>query len=268
VELMNMGANFMREHIPSDCRVHYAIVNAGGISPNVVQADADVLYTVRAPDPAQASALGKWLGEIAQGASLMTQTRLIMEFDRASSCLQPNHVIERRMNTVLEALGPVVFDDADLEYANRIRATLNPETIHSNIRLFHARDIPEGAPLHQSVLPFSGESHFRPSSTDVGDVSCVVPTAQCWCACWAIGTSGHTWQVVAQGKSRAAHKGMVHAAKVLSATALALIEDPSVIQEAKNELRHRMNGNRYVCPIPAEIAPPIDANSSTRSRAG
>ena len=96
-----------------------------------------------------------------------------------------------------------------------------------------------------------------PASTDVGDVSWVVPTARCLGACFALGTPFHSWQLVAQGKSTIAHKGMQQTAKVMAATAAALYMSPTLLDDAKAELREQSTVEPYVCPIPAEVPPPL-----------
>jgi aminobenzoyl-glutamate utilization protein B len=95
-------------------------------------------------------------------------------------------------------------------------------------------------------------------STDVGDVSWVVPTVQAHCATYAIGTPGHSWQLTAQGKTPAAKKGMAHVAKVMAATAVRAIEDQTLIARAKADLAARTREHPYVCPIPADAQPPLD----------
>jgi Metal-dependent amidase/aminoacylase/carboxypeptidase len=104
-----------------------------------------------------------------------------------------------------------------------------------------------------------------PASTDVGDVSWVVPTARCLGACFALGTPFHSWQLVAQGKSSIAHKGMLQIAKVMAATAAALYASPSLLEQAKAELREQSAGETYVCPIPDDVLPPV-ANEGRAQR--
>lgn len=149
-----------------------------------------------------------------------------------------------------------------MEFARKIQATFTPEAIRSSIKLYQIKGdvfsnekIDGSTPLHTGLRAFEGQSHFRAGSTDVGDVSRVTPTAQCWAPTWAIGTNPHTWQVVAQGKSPAAHKAMVHAAKALAATGLEFATSPQLLNEAKAEWQTAMQDEPYVCPIPDEILP-------------
>jgi aminobenzoyl-glutamate utilization protein B len=255
VELTNVGVNYLREHMPTDCRVHYAITNSGGISPNVVQASADVLYLVRAPNVRQAQALYERVCNVARGAALMTETTLTIEVDKACSNTLPNAALELDLYGNLKMMGPVPFDDADRAFAAAIRESLTEEHIRSSIETYGA-EMDLTSPLHEGLVPFDGTALPRSGSTDVGDVSWITPTAQVYGACWAIGTPGHSWQVVAQGKSPAAHKAMLHAAKALAATALDVIESPELLARAKAELRENTGGQPYVCPIPADVVPP------------
>lgn len=256
VEIMNVGVNYLREHMPLDCRVHYAITNSGGNSPNVVQAEAEVLYLIRGPRVKEAQALFERVKACAEGAAIMTGTRMSMEIDKACSDTIPNTALEMRMFENLAGLGAPAFDEADLAYARDLRRTLSEEDIADSISAVGAPEEVGGQPLHQGVLPFDGQSRPGNGSTDVGDVSQIVPTVQCWGATWAVGTPFHTWQAVAQGKSPHAHKGMVQAAKAMAATALDAFRDPELLARAKAELRERTGGRPYACPIPAEVLPP------------
>ncbi|MDB5369587.1 MAG: amidohydrolase [Roseomonas sp.] len=258
VEIMNMGANYLREHMPSDARLHYAITDAGGISPNVVQANAEVLYLIRSPRVAQAATLFARVRRCAEGAAHMTETELTVEIDKACSEVLPNTVLEMAMHENIRRLGPPRFDDADIAFAAAIRETLSPEDIESSVEFFGAPAEAADLAMAEEILPFDGTPRFMPGSTDVGDVSWVTPTVQCHGANYAVGTPFHTWQMVAQGKSPAAHKGMLHAAKAMAATGLDIIRDPELLARAKEELRRRTGGKPYACPIPPEVvAPPL-----------
>jgi len=102
-------------------------------------------------------------------------------------------------------------------------------------------------------------------STDVADVSWVVPTAQCWVTCAANATQLHSWEMVAQGKTAIAHKGMLHAGKILAITAADILHDPAIAEKAKRELQERLGEQRYICPIPADGKPSITGRSGDRT---
>lgn len=251
LELTNIGINFLREHMPSDCRIHYAITETGGVAANVVQSRAAGRYMIRAPEIVGARALAERVRKVAEGAALMTETSVELDLGQATNSLLPNIALETAMHEQMIALGPVPFDEADEAFARAIQSTFSREAIDSSIRLYQVKGdalsntpVDGSQPLHRGLRAFEGHSHFRAGSTDVGDVSWVVPTAQCWAPAWAIGTNPHTWQVVAQGKSPAAHKAFVHAAKAIAATGLKAITDPGLIEQAKTEWNEKTKSLR------------------------
>jgi aminobenzoyl-glutamate utilization protein B len=188
----------------------------------------------------------------------MTETALTVEIDKACSEILPNTVLEMAMHENIRRLGAPVFDEADRAFAAAIRESLTPEEIESSVDFFGAPAEAAELAMAEEILPFDGSPRFMPGSTDVGDVSWVVPTVQCHGANYAVGTPFHTWQMVAQGKSPAAHKGMLHAAKAMAATGLDIIRDPELLARAKAELKRRTGGKPYACPIPPEVvAPPL-----------
>ncbi len=259
VELMNVGVSFLREHMPLDARVHYAIVDAGGPSPNVVQPVASVYYIVRAPTVPAMRHLYERVKRIGEGAALMTDTTLDVEFDGGSSQLLPNDQLEMAMYRSLCAIGPVPFDDHDREVARLFAATVNEDDV-SAARRVAGVDANDQGVLHEGIQPFlpGANRQLMAVSTDVGDVSWVVPTVQCGVACDAFGTPAHSWQRVAQGKLSAAHKGMLHAAKAMANTAIELFTDSDLLRRAQLEFTDRTNQVPYECPIPHDVvAPPL-----------
>src|SRR5678815_4319172 len=187
VELMNVGVNYMREHMPSDARIHYAMIDSGGIAPNVVQAHAKVRYSIRAR-------------KVADGAALMTETTVDAHIHSAVSNLLGNTPLEKAMQSQLERLGPPPFDAADRHYAAQIQATLSADDIASSFARI-AMPVRKDTPLCDFIVPYGTKGAPMIGSTDVGDVSWVVPTVQARVATVAIGTPGHSWQITAQGKS-------------------------------------------------------------------
>lgn len=256
VELMNVGVNYMREHMPSDARVHYALLDAGGIAPNVVQARAHVRYSIRAMDLQGMLDLVERVHKIAQGAALMTETSVRMQIISAVSNTLGNRPLEEALHAVMAELGPPPFDDHDRAYAEGIRATLSEKDIAS---VYQAIGMPQrDVPLADFLVPLDTPRKPLIGSTDVGDVSWVVPTVQVHAPTVAIGTPFHTWQVVAQGKSPAAHKAMVHAAKAMAAAGLAALRDPALIAAAKAALAAQTARTPYVCPVGPDVLPPLE----------
>ena len=262
VELMNIGVNYLREHIIPEARVHYAITNAGGGSPNVVQAEAEVLYLIRAPQLDQVREIYERVCQIARGAAMMSGTECEIVFDKACSNCVPNQTLESLLHANFQVVGAPAFDADDLLLAQEIRRTLSATDIENDLAMgagFMGGQHPDvvarlrECELSELILPYVHNASLLPGSTDVGDVSWIVPTAQVIAACQALGTPGHSWQAVAQGATGIAHKGMLAAAKVLARTAVDLLQDPSIVVAAKAELRSKLGGAAYVSPIPPDI---------------
>ena len=258
VELMNIGVNYMREHMPDDARVHYAYLDAGGSAPNVVQAKATVRQLIRARDLKGLSDLVARVRAIADGAALMSGTKVESRVFSAVSNLLGNRPLEEAMQTEFEALGPVPFDANDLAFAEEIRKTLTPEDIADAFRRLSMKPQMD-MPLCDFIAPLDRPFGGGMGSTDVGDVSWAVPTVQARVATAAMGTPLHTWQQTAQGKAPFAHKGMVHAAKVMAATARAAILSPTLRDAATKAHQEHLAAFPYHCPIPATTKPPIAA---------
>jgi aminobenzoyl-glutamate utilization protein B len=257
VELMSVGVNYMREHMPSECRIHYAVLDTGGISPNVVQAHAKVRYVVRAPELSGLFALIERVKKVAEGAALMTETKMESTTLAGVSNLMVNTPLMDAMQDVCESMGPVEFDDKDRAFADAIQATLTPEDIAASWA--QERLEPRDIALADFVLPAHNEVRQMGGSTDVGDVSWVVPTVQAYGSTLAVGTQLHTWQVVTQGKSPLAHKGMVSVAKAMAATGLAALESEQLREAAWADLKKRRKGQEYRSPIPEGAEPPVAA---------
>ncbi|WP_025114086.1 M20 family metallopeptidase [Lysinibacillus fusiformis] len=249
VELMNIGVNYLREHIIPEARVHYAITNTGGSSPNVVQAEAEVLYFVRAPRVSQTEDIYQRICDIARGAALMTGTEVDIDLASALSNVIPNTTLEQVMYENFIKLGTPSYTDAELQFAEAIRETLSEEEKKMDVQRNQKL---AGKAIADVIDPFMSDA-FMAGSTDVGDVSWIVPTAQCMTACEPLGTPLHTWQIVATGTTSLAHKGMLHAGKILAATALDVLQQPELIEQAKAELVDRRAGEVYTSPLPSDV---------------
>jgi aminobenzoyl-glutamate utilization protein B len=256
VELMSVGVNYMREHMPSDARVHYAVLDTGGIAPNVVQSYARVRYSIRASELNGMRELVERVRKIAEGAALMTETRMEMKIISAVSNILGNRPLEETMQSMLEELGPPPFDEADRDFARKIRATLTEQDLAAPWKVIGRE--PTDAPLADFTVPLDQPRNLMIGSTDVGDVSWAVPTVQAHAPSIAIGTPLHTWQVVAQGKSPHAHKAMVHVAKAMAGTAVAVMTDPDLMTRVKADHKARTTKTPYVSPIPDGVEPPLD----------
>lgn len=263
VELMNVGANYMREHMPSDARIHYAVLDTGGHAANVVQATALVRYAVRARTMGELDELLARVRKVADGAALMTETSVESRIVSAYSDMMPNPPLREVVHGAMSRLGPVPFDDDDRAFAADIQSTFMPAHILGDYREIGREDA-EPTPLFEEIVPLDARVRQRMSSTDVADVSHVVPTVECQVATWAVGTQPHTWQVVAQGKSGSAHKGLLHAAKVMASAACDLLRDASLVEAVADDHRRRREARPYHCPIPDDVQPPIQRPDEPR----
>lgn len=261
VELMNVGVNYLREHVVQEARIHYAVTNTGGISPNVVQSNAEVLYLVRAPQVNQVDSIFQRVCKIAEGAALMTETELSIEFDKACSNYIPNRNLEKVLYNNLVAVGaekPTVDEE---KFAKEIWSTFTEaeqEYYIDPMKGFgYIGDGSEfsGKYLSDSISPYYESQGILSGSTDVSDVSWVVPTAQLTAATSTLGTSLHTWQMTAQGLSSYAHKGMLRAAGSMALTGIELITSEEKLNKVKEEFNEFKQKNKYTCPIPKEVTP-------------
>jgi aminobenzoyl-glutamate utilization protein B len=261
VELMNVGVNYMREHMPSHARIHYALQDAGGIAPNVVQGKARVRYLVRSLTMGEVLVLLERVKKIADGACLMTETSVTHRVLSADAELVGNDPLEQAMEDNFLRLGPPRFDDADKEFARQIQATLTAPEIDAAYRRAGLPAI-KGESLAERLVPLAGPEPAGVGSTDVGTVSWKVPTVQARGATYAIGTPGHSWQLVAQGKAPAAHKGLEHVAKIMAGTAVDLFSDAALVARAKADHAARTADMPDVFPIPKDVPPPLDMADS------
>ncbi len=258
VELMNVGVNYLREHMPDGARVHYAMINGGGFSPNVVQADASVLYMVRSELAKDVVALQARVDKIAEGAAMMTETSCTRVFIDGCSNTVPNHTLEALAYQNFEEIGVDSYTDEEWAYAKTLFATYPKNETLPSIAAAHdpaaktfVEEKSEGGSraLNDFLAPLYSGYTFEPGSTDVGDVSWQTPTAQINTVSFIAGAPGHSWQNVSCGKTSIGHKGLLKAGEVLAATAIDLFEDPSILKAAKAEFELSAKSG-YVCPIP------------------
>ena len=262
VELMNIGVQFLREHMSDKARIHYAITDAGGISPNVVQPRASVLYMIRSNHVAEAVELEKRVDKIAEGAALMTETTFSKKFIVGLADTVSNFVLERVLFSNFRELGVPAYTEEENAYADALAETYD----HSAVPGVAAENDPKareevirmqkeyGHAMNAFLTPLYQGEAFKAGSTDVGDVSWLTPTAQIHVAAWPNGCPGHSWQNVSCDGSEIGCKAALHAGKVLAAAAMDLFTDPQLLKEAREEFEKR-TASGYVCPIPADAVP-------------
>ncbi len=262
VELMNTGAQYLREHMTSDCRVHYAITDAGGVSPNVVQSEASVLYMVRANKVRDSVKLLARVDKIAQGAALMTETSFDRQFIDGTAELVPNYTLEELLYRIFNEVGLPEYSAEERQLAEELRKTYDVPVapgIAAGFDADIAADVAERTnglndALCGFIMPEYHSAGFVAGSTDVGDVSWQTPAAQVHCVTFPFGAAGHSWQNVSSGGTSLGHKGLINAAKIIACAAIELMNDPDTLQKARDEFARRTKSG-YVCPIEPDAVP-------------
>jgi aminobenzoyl-glutamate utilization protein B len=241
VEAMNIMVNMLREHVPQETRIHY-VITGGGFAPNVIPDFAEVFYYVRHPNAAVLEGIWERVLNTAEGAAVGTGTRVEHEVIHGIHSLLPNDALGRVMDVNLQRVGGVRYSDTERAFAEKIHATLGEA----------------GRPL-EGAAQVAGYGIKPPGgSTDVGDVSWVVPTAGLRTATWVPGTSAHTWQAIAAGGTTIGTKGMLVAAKTLALTAYDLFTDSSIIDRARAEFEQRRGPDFVYRSLLGDRAPPLD----------
>ena len=254
-ELMNVGVNYLREHLEDDVRIHYAYLDAGGVSPNVVQDSSTLYYFIRSKSSNKLKKIYNRVLKVAQGAALMTETELEVIWD--SSCLDfvPNENLSRVMYDSAKEL-----DDINLYDTLDYRSTLSSEEEENILDKLNSY-------LSDEEMAFMKKQSFNPfiapfevgqqgyASTDVGDVSWICPTAQMFVACEPLGTAMHSWQWVSKGKSKMAHQGISQAAKIIALSAIKVMTSEYLLESIKEEHKKNLNGKKYESAIPEGVTP-------------
>ena len=261
VELMHVGVQFLREHMPPNSSIHYSITDGGGVSPNVVQAGAKTIFMVRGETVRKAKALLKRVDNIAKGAALMTDTQVTSRQLDGTASTVGNQVLEQVMYENLNQAPIPVYTEAERTYAHALRQTFQPELpgeltkTNPSVRSFVLRETENGQrDINDFIMPYVPCWNYSPGSTDVGDVSWLTPTAQFTTATWVSGSPGHSWQNVSIGRTSIAHKGMLQAAKILAGTAWDLMTNPALLAKAREEFAVSA-AEGYDCPIGPEVIP-------------
>jgi len=262
VELMNTGIQYLREHMIESARIHYAITNTGGYSPNVVQARADVLYLIRAPKAAQVAELYERVNDVARGAALMTGTKVEIDFVKGCSEEVKNEVLERVLYKNMQEVPLPVYTQEEYAFAKELQGTYQNTRIATAVRRCGEEYREQLEELYKEdkglvdfLFPYYTNSVVSKGSTDVGDVTWVCPTAQFVAVTTAAGTPGHSWQFATCNNTSIAHKGVMYAAKVLAGAAIDLLGSPETVAAAQAEHKKRLGGATYQCPIPPNVWP-------------
>ena len=263
-ELMNVGVQFLREHMRPKESVHYCFTDAGGVSPNVVQPTATLVYMIRGENVRTAKLLAQRVDDIAKGAALMTGTTVTShQIDGTANTLS-NSVLEQLLHTNMTAAPGPEYTQDEILFARRMKATFAPAPLPGlltnedpRLRKLVTQKTEHGRnAINNFVFPYIPSYKFSPGSTDVGDVSWLTPTAQFTAVTWPSGAPGHSWQNVSCGKTSLAHKGVLYAAKILAAAAADLMEQPDLLARVREEFNITASDG-YDCPIGPEVVPVI-----------
>jgi aminobenzoyl-glutamate utilization protein B len=259
VELMNVGVNYLREHVIQDARLHY-VIEKGGTQPNIVPDYARSWYYVRAPERDQVEYIRSWVLDVAEGAAKMTRTEMKCESMGGLYNLIPNKTIAETIVNNMREIGVPKYNNDEIKFAEKISETIPPE-----MKLEDLRDSkrPDWENLVDKLLDDEvpdpwGEGLVSHGSTDVGDVSWQTPAVEFNTATWVLGTPGHSWQNVAQSGVGLGHKSLIFAAKIMATTGIDLITDMDLLKRAKEEHKQRIANKNYKCPLPAGMQPPLD----------
>ena len=262
-ELMNIGCNYLREHMIDTARIHYAYSDPGGTAPNVVQSHAVIKYEVRAPKVSQVQELFTRVVDVAKGAALMTGTKMQYEITMAFSDYVPNRTLGALVDQCMRELGAPDWTEEDFAVASKFLRTYPRSTmvgIREKLGSFFEPEELDAAlakPLDQVIHPFNPkETGYHSGSTDVGDVGYATPTVSFNVATACLGNVGHSWQNTAFACSDIGFKGMLRAAEILTLAAVRTMEQPELIAKARAELKQK-NGGSYQCPLPEYVTPPI-----------
>lgn len=266
VELLNIGVQFLREHIPDNARIHYAIIDGGGVSPNVVQPTASVLYMIRENTVHKNLELVKRVDKIAEAAAMMTDTTMERVFIDGTANTIPNYTLEKVMYKNFLEVGVPKYTEEEMAFAAELKKTYDyiPDKLpgtatykHSDLADFVKKASDNGKKvINDFIIPQKDSDHQSMGSTDVADVSWLTPTAQIRAVTYPANAPGHSWQNVSCGVTSIGHKGMLMAGKVIAGSAIDLFIDPSIIEKAKIEFEEKTEIG-YLCPIPDGVPPTI-----------
>ena len=259
IELMNVGVNYLREHVIQEARFHY-VIEVGGGQPNVVPDYARSWYYIRAPQRDQLDSIYKRIIKIAEGAALMTETTLKVEFIMGLSNLIPNKTIAEVITGNMKEIGAPQHSSEELKFAKKINANLDRQVKIDDMKRQKVPTWERYADIEMAddVLDPFGEDYCSAGSTDVGDVSWVVPAVEYNTATYPLGSPAHSWQWVACGAMGLGHKSLIFSSKVTAGTTLDLLTKPELVKRAKEEHVKRLAGKKYVSPIPIDIHPPLE----------
>lgn len=248
VELMNVGANYLREHIIDKARVHYTITNAGG-APNIVPSEAESWYYVRAPRRKDVEEITERLYDIAKGAALMTGTRV--EIEHLGGCyeLLPNDVLFELTYKNMQEIERPTYTEEEMKFAKELQATLDPKMVEDE-KIKYLGDSDRDIVIYEGVVDKDDLDKVSVSgSSDSGDVSWIMPMNLFLTSTFPLGVPNHSWQATSAAGSSLGTKGMMYAASIFTGMIYDMLNDTSIVEKAKEEFNRRTKNNKYVSPL-------------------
>jgi len=257
IELMNVGVNYLREHIIPDARIHYVIESGGG-QPNVVPDYARSHYYIRAPEQELLDPVKRRVLKIAEGAALMTETRLEAEMSPGGYHKIPNKVLSTIVTANMRLVGPPEYSPEDYEFAAKIAESFPKEDRVNGLRKNKVPDWEKytDTDLVTTIFDAWNDGTTSPGSTDVADVSWITPTMEFNTCCNVNGAPGHSWQFTACSGTGIGHKSLIFAAKTMAGSVLDLLKDPELAKQAREEQQKRLRGKTY--DQDSTVEPPLD----------
>lgn len=237
VELMNVGSNYLREHMSSGSRIHYTISN-GGEAPNIVPDKASSKYTVRSETKKSVEALFERVIKVANGAAMMTETKV--EVNIQSKCYDyvASEVLIPVAEENLKWAGPLELTEEDQNFGKELAATVDQELVKECRKIVG---------LEEDKAVSENEVHIiskrTGGSSDMGDVSYIVPTICISTACTPVGVTPHTWQSTSSYGSNIGFKGMLYASKSMAGIIYDVCNNPHVLEDAKK--LHKEKGLKF-----------------------
>jgi aminobenzoyl-glutamate utilization protein B len=252
---MNIGVNYLREHVSEKVRLHY-VISHGGHRPNIVPAEAETWHYVRAPKQDELEEVTNRVRKIAQGAALMTETTYEEFFGGASASVLNNHYLADLHYEAMKVIGPIEYTAEEKAYAEKINAAYPKEGVQGLLA-------EAGLPIELKDEPLWGDNYAArdegkvlPGSTDLGDLSWCAPVSMLYTTCSPPGATGHSWGVVASSAHSIGHKGMMHAAKIMAVAAMDLYSDPEHLRQTRQEFKEATGGQPYRSVQPDDVKPP------------
>jgi aminobenzoyl-glutamate utilization protein B len=254
---MNIGVNFLREHIIPEARIHY-VIEAGGGQPNVVPDYARSHYYIRAPEQDLLEPIKRRVMKIAEGAAMMTETRLEAEMSWGGYHKIPNKVLSEVVTSNMRQVGPQEYSPEDYRFAAEIAKSFPKEDRETGLRKGKVPNWEKyvDQDLVTEIFDAWDDGTTSPGSTDVSDVSWVTPTMEFRTACNVNGAPGHSWQFTACSGTGIGHKSLIFAAKTMAGSALDLLTKPELVRDAKEEHHRRLRGREY--KRDPSVVPPLE----------